>query len=115
MPERELLTESQRLSLHAPASDERGMVRHYMNRFFRRLAEGVFDEKDPIRRTHVLFGLFRRSHLLILGLFLRRQSCRAHGPRERKGGRPGLERSRSLSHLERHPEQHAAALARRGR
>jgi hypothetical protein len=30
MPHRELLTESQRLSLHAPASDERGMVRHYM-------------------------------------------------------------------------------------
>jgi hypothetical protein len=29
MPHRELLTESQRLSLHAPASDERGMVRHY--------------------------------------------------------------------------------------
>ena len=30
MPHRELLTESQRLSLHAPASDERGMVRHHM-------------------------------------------------------------------------------------
>jgi hypothetical protein len=30
MPHRELLTESQRLSLQAPASDERGMVRHYM-------------------------------------------------------------------------------------
>jgi hypothetical protein len=29
MPHRELLTESQRLSLNAPASDERGMVRHY--------------------------------------------------------------------------------------
>ena len=29
MPHRELLTESQRLSLHAPASDEREMVRHY--------------------------------------------------------------------------------------
>ena len=29
MPHRELLTESQRLSLQAPASDERGMVRHY--------------------------------------------------------------------------------------
>ena len=30
MPHRELLTKSQRLSLQAPASDERGMVRHYM-------------------------------------------------------------------------------------
>jgi hypothetical protein len=30
MPHRELLTESQRLSLQAPAGDERGMVRHYM-------------------------------------------------------------------------------------
>jgi len=29
MPHRELLTESQRLGFHAPASDERGMVRHY--------------------------------------------------------------------------------------
>jgi TnpA family transposase len=29
MAHRELLTESQRLSFHAPASDERGMVRHY--------------------------------------------------------------------------------------
>ena len=29
LPHRELLTESQRLSLQAPASDERGMVRHY--------------------------------------------------------------------------------------
>jgi TnpA family transposase len=29
MPHRDLLTESQRLSVHAPASDERGMVRHY--------------------------------------------------------------------------------------
>jgi Domain of unknown function (DUF4158) len=29
MPHRELLTESQRLSLQAPASDERGIVRHY--------------------------------------------------------------------------------------
>ena len=29
MPHRELLTESQRLILQAPASDERGMVRHY--------------------------------------------------------------------------------------
>ena len=29
MPHHELLTESQRLSLQAPASDERGMVRHY--------------------------------------------------------------------------------------
>ena len=29
MPHRELLTESQRLSLRTPASDERGMVRHY--------------------------------------------------------------------------------------
>ena len=29
MPHKELLTESQRLSLQAPASDERGMVRHY--------------------------------------------------------------------------------------
>src|ERR1017187_3412596 len=29
MPHRELLTKSQRLSLQAPASDERGMVRHY--------------------------------------------------------------------------------------
>ncbi len=29
MPHRELLTESQRLSLQAPASDERGMVRYY--------------------------------------------------------------------------------------
>ena len=30
MPHRELLTESQRLSLQAPASDERWMVCHYM-------------------------------------------------------------------------------------
>src|ERR1700676_3787245 len=30
MPHRELLIESQRLSLQAPASDERGMVRHYL-------------------------------------------------------------------------------------
>ena len=30
MPHQELLTASQRLSLQAPASDERGMVRHYM-------------------------------------------------------------------------------------
>jgi hypothetical protein len=29
MAHRQLLTESQRLSFHAPASDERGMVRHY--------------------------------------------------------------------------------------
>ena len=29
LPHRELLTESQRLSLQTPASDERGMVRHY--------------------------------------------------------------------------------------
>ena len=29
MPHRELLTESQRLSFHAPPSDERGTVRHY--------------------------------------------------------------------------------------
>ena len=29
MPHRELLTESQRLGLQAPANDERGMVRHY--------------------------------------------------------------------------------------
>jgi hypothetical protein len=29
MPHRELLTESQRLGFHAPASDEREMVRHY--------------------------------------------------------------------------------------
>jgi TnpA family transposase len=29
MPHQELLTESQRLSLQTPASDERGMVRHY--------------------------------------------------------------------------------------
>ena len=29
MPHRELLTESQRLSLHTPVTDERGMVRHY--------------------------------------------------------------------------------------
>ena len=30
MPHRELLTESQRLSLQTPVTDERGMVRHYM-------------------------------------------------------------------------------------
>ena len=29
LPHRELLTESQRLSLQTPASDERGRVRHY--------------------------------------------------------------------------------------
>src|SRR5450759_1658296 len=29
MPHRELLTESQRLSLQTPVTDERGMVRHY--------------------------------------------------------------------------------------
>jgi TnpA family transposase len=29
MAHRELLTESQRISFHAPATDERGMVRHY--------------------------------------------------------------------------------------
>jgi TnpA family transposase len=29
MPHRELLSEQQRVSFHAPASDERGMVRHY--------------------------------------------------------------------------------------
>ena len=29
MPHRELLTQSQRLSFQAPASDERGIVRHY--------------------------------------------------------------------------------------
>jgi TnpA family transposase len=29
MAHRELLTESQRVSFHAPATDERGMVRHY--------------------------------------------------------------------------------------
>jgi TnpA family transposase len=29
MPRQELLTESQRLSLQSPASDERTMVRHY--------------------------------------------------------------------------------------
>ena len=30
MPRQELLTESQRLSLQSPASDERTMVRHYL-------------------------------------------------------------------------------------
>ena len=29
MPHRELLTDAQRVSFHAPASDEREMVRHY--------------------------------------------------------------------------------------
>jgi hypothetical protein len=29
MPHQELLTETQRLSLQTPASDERGMIRHY--------------------------------------------------------------------------------------
>ena len=42
MPHRELLTESQRLSLQAPASDERGMVRHYT---------GVGDQWNVMVRT----------------------------------------------------------------
>ena len=45
----------------------------------------------------------------------RQYAYRTFVSRHNVGGRPCLERSRSLSHLERHPEQHAAALARRGR
>ena len=47
MPHRELLTESQRLSLHAPASDERGMVRHYMLS-----SEDLSADQSSPRRSH---------------------------------------------------------------
>jgi phospholipase/carboxylesterase len=53
--ERDLLPLGQRLSPRSPALSPRGSVlEHGMPRFFRRLAEGVFDEDDLRRRTDEL-------------------------------------------------------------
>jgi phospholipase/carboxylesterase/glyoxalase family protein len=53
--ERDLLPLAERLDPDAAVLSLRGNVpEHGMPRFFRRLAEGVFDEADLVRRTHEL-------------------------------------------------------------
>ena len=53
--ENDLLPLAARLSPRSPLLSPRGSVlEHGMPRFFRRLAEGVFDEEDLKRRTHEL-------------------------------------------------------------
>lgn len=53
--EHDLLPLAERLSPTSPVLSPRGgVLEHGMPRFFRRLAEGVFDEDDLRRRTHEL-------------------------------------------------------------
>ena len=60
MPHRELLTESQRLSLQAPASDERGMVRHYMLS-----SEDLSSDQSSPRRSPIVLASRSRSAISV--------------------------------------------------
>ena len=60
--ENELLPVGGMLAERAALLSPRGKVlEHGMPRFFRRLAEGVFDHEDLMRRTHELAGFVERS------------------------------------------------------
>lgn len=60
--ENDLLGLGQSLAPQANLLSPRGKVlEHGMPRFFRRLAEGVFDEPDLIRQTHALAGFIREA------------------------------------------------------
>lgn len=55
--EHDLVPLAQRLSPGSPLLSPRGLVsEHGANRFFARLAEGVFDPAEVVRRTHDLAG-----------------------------------------------------------
>ena len=60
--ENDLLPVGGMLAERAALLSPRGKVlEHGMPRFFRRLAEGVFDHEDLMRRTHELAGFVERS------------------------------------------------------
>ena len=60
--EKDLLPVGRMLDERAALLSPRGKVlEHGMPRFFRRLAEGVFDHEDLMRRTHELAGFVERS------------------------------------------------------
>ncbi len=60
--ENDLLPVGGMLDERAALLSPRGKVlEHGMPRFFRRLAEGVFDQEDLMRRTHELAGFVERS------------------------------------------------------
>ena len=60
--ENDLLPVGGMLAERAALLSPRGKVlEHGMPRFFRRLAEGVFDQEDLMRRTHELAGFVERS------------------------------------------------------
>ena len=60
--EKDLLPVGGMLDERAALLSPRGKVlEHGMPRFFRRLAEGVFDHEDLMRRTHELAGFVERS------------------------------------------------------
>jgi phospholipase/carboxylesterase len=60
--ENDLLPVGHMLDERAALLSPRGKVlEHGMPRFFRRLAEGVFDHEDLMRRTHELAGFVERS------------------------------------------------------
>ena len=60
--ENDLLPIGSMLDERAALLSPRGKVlEHGMPRFFRRLAEGVFDHEDLMRRTHELAGFVQRS------------------------------------------------------
>lgn len=60
--ESDLLPLGRRLDADAALLSPRGKVlENGMPRFFRRLAEGIFDEEDLVRRTHELADFIRES------------------------------------------------------
>ncbi len=60
--ENDLISVGRMLDERAALLSPRGKVlEHGMPRFFRRLAEGVFDHEDLMRRTHELAGFVERS------------------------------------------------------
>ena len=60
--ENDLLPVGRMLDERAALLSPRGKIlEHGMPRFFRRLAEGVFDHEDLMRRTHELAGFVERS------------------------------------------------------
>ena len=60
--EKDLLPVGRMLDERAALLSPRGKVlEHGMPRFFRRLAEGVFDHEDLMRRTHELAGFVERA------------------------------------------------------
>ena len=60
--EKDLLTVGRMLDERAALLSPRGKVlEHGMPRFFRRLAEGVFDHEDLVNRTHELAGFVEQA------------------------------------------------------